>query len=147
MKTYILKPKLTFTTVTTTPTPGKTRDRATDALVAAIAPASPTPKRAFVLLPPGQPLPKAVIDPTKPLLKLGLDVHLEFIMAVAQKDHASPHAPRKFTNAQLIEQVCQWVVAVGSTEVLAGTLRASCAGSTWYELLPDLSDSRLPNVE
>jgi len=40
-----------------------------------------------------QPLPTAVIDPAKPLLKLGLDVHLEFIMAVAQKDHANPHTP------------------------------------------------------
>jgi hypothetical protein len=31
------------------------------------------------------------------MLKLGLDVHLEFIMAVAQKDHANPYAPRKFS--------------------------------------------------
>ena len=36
MKTYILKPTMTCTTVTTTPTPIKTRDRATDAIVAAI---------------------------------------------------------------------------------------------------------------
>ena len=35
--------------------------------------------------------------PAKPMLKLGLDVHLEFIMAVAQKDHANPYAPRKFS--------------------------------------------------
>jgi hypothetical protein len=32
---------------------------------------------------------------------IGLDVHLQFIMAVAQKDHANPHAPRKFTRKQL----------------------------------------------
>ncbi len=43
------------------------------------------------------------------MLKLGLDVHLEFIMAVAQKDHANPHAPRKFTRAQLVAQVRKWV--------------------------------------
>jgi hypothetical protein len=30
---------------------------------------------------------QAVIDPAKPMLKLGLDVHLEFIMSVVQKDH------------------------------------------------------------
>jgi len=59
--------------------------------------------------PPRQPLPTAVIDPTKPLLKLGLDVHLEFIMAVAQKEHAQPHAPRKFTNDELVAQVQRWV--------------------------------------
>ena len=58
-------------------------------------PAQPAP-----VLPPRQPLPRAVIDPTKPLLKLGLDVHLDFLMAVAQKDHANPQAPRKFTNEQ-----------------------------------------------
>ena len=59
--------------------------------------------------PPQQPLPCAVIDPAKPLLKLGLDVHLQFIMVVAQRDHASPQAPRKFTPDQLVEQVRQWV--------------------------------------
>jgi transposase len=64
---------------------------------------------ASAALPPRQPLPRAVIDPAKPMLKLGLDVHLEFIMAVAQKDHANPHAPRKFTNDQLIEQVRKWI--------------------------------------
>ena len=60
-------------------------------------------------LPPRQPLPRAVLEPSKPLLKLGLDVHLEFIMAVAQKDHANPHAPRKFTNDELVAQVQRWV--------------------------------------
>lgn len=60
-------------------------------------------------LPPRQPLPTATMDPSKPQLKLGLDVHLEFVMAVAQKDHASPHAPRKFTNAELLAQVRKWV--------------------------------------
>jgi transposase len=60
-------------------------------------------------LPPRQPLPRPVIDPGKPMLKLGLDVHLEFIMAVAQKDHAGPQTPRKFTNDQLVEQVGKWI--------------------------------------
>jgi len=63
-----------------------------------------------VSLAPRQPLPRATIDPNKPLLKLGLDVHLEFIMAVAQKDHANPHAPRKFTNDELVAQVQRWIV-------------------------------------
>jgi transposase len=61
------------------------------------------------IIPPRQPLPTAVIDPAKPMLKLGLDVHLEFIMAVAQKDHANPHAPRKFTREQLVAQAKKWV--------------------------------------
>ena len=61
--------------------------------------------------PPVQPLPRAVLDPQKPLLKLGLDVHLEFIMAVAQKDHANAQAPRKFTNDELVAQVQQWIAA------------------------------------
>jgi len=59
--------------------------------------------------PARQPLPTATIDPTKTSLKLGLDVHLEFIMAVAQKGHGALQAPRRFTNAQLLSQVQQWV--------------------------------------
>jgi transposase len=89
MKEYILKPIMTRPTVTLTPNPDKP----------AVRP----------LIPPRQPLPTAVIDPAKPLLKLGLDVHLEFIMAVAQKDHAHPHAPRKFTREQLVAQVKKWI--------------------------------------
>jgi len=89
MKEYILKPITTPPTVALTPNPDKS------AVVRN--------------LPPRQPLPTAVIDPAKPLLKFGLDVHLEFIMAVAQKDHANPHAPRKFTRAQLVAQVQKWV--------------------------------------
>jgi transposase len=89
MKEYILKPITTRITVAPTPNPDK-----------------PAVVR---IIPPRQPLPTAVIDPAKPLLKLGLDVHLEFIMAVAQKDHANPHAPRKFTREQLVAQVKKWV--------------------------------------
>ena len=59
-------------------------------------------------LPARQPLPTAVIDPNKPLLKLGLDVHLEFIMAVGQKDHSQPKAPVKYTNDELVAQVARW---------------------------------------
>ena len=50
-----------------------------------------------------------VLYPDKPSLKLGLDVHLEFIMAVVQRDHASPQAPRKLTPEQLVLQVQKWV--------------------------------------
>jgi transposase len=85
MKTYLLKPSMTSQTLT---------------------PAAPSDKPVVARsLPPRQPLPAAVIDSTKPLLKLGLDVHLEFIMAVAQKDHASPLSPRKFTRAELVAHV------------------------------------------
>jgi len=60
-------------------------------------------------LPPRQPLPAPILHPGKPSLKLGLDVHLEFIMAVVQREHAALQAPRKFTPAQLILQVQKWV--------------------------------------
>ena len=70
---------------------------------------APAGKPAARPLPPPQPLPRAVIDPARPLLKLGLDVHLESITAVVQKDHANPHAPRPFTNDQLLAQVQRWI--------------------------------------
>jgi hypothetical protein len=89
MKEYILKPILTPQTVSLTTSFDK--------------PAT------LKIFPPRQPLPTAIIDPTKPLLKLGLDVHLEFIMTVAQKDHANPHAPRKCTRELLVAQVKKWV--------------------------------------
>jgi transposase len=60
-------------------------------------------------LPPRQPLPAPILHPGKPSLKLGLDVHLEFITAVVQREHAALQAPRKFTPAQLILQVQKWV--------------------------------------
>jgi transposase len=89
MQEYILKPIMTPPTLRLTP------DYDKPAVVK--------------FIPPRQPLPNAVIDPGKPMLKLGLDVHLEFIMAVAQKDHANPHAPRKFTRNQLLAQVRKWI--------------------------------------
>ena len=81
MKTYILKPTMTPATLNRTPTADK--------------PAVGRP------VPPRQPLPTAVIDPAKPRLTLGLDVHLETIMAVAQQDHSNPKAPRQFTREDL----------------------------------------------
>ena len=60
-------------------------------------------------LPPRQPLPTPVLDPSKPLLKLGLDVHLEFSMVVVQPNHSNPKAPRKFTREELVAQVQQWI--------------------------------------
>ena len=50
-----------------------------------------------------------MLDPSKPTAKLGLDVHLEFLMVVAQRDHAAPQAPRKFTREQLVGPVPKWV--------------------------------------
>ncbi len=67
---------------------------------------APIPARS---LPPRQPLPTPVLYPDKSSLKLGLDVHLEFIMAVVQRDHAAPQAPRKMTPDQLILQVQKWI--------------------------------------
>ena len=89
MKTYILKPTMTPTTLTHTPALNK-----------------PAVARQ---IPARQPLPSATFDPLKPSLKLGLDVHLEFTMAVAQKDHASAQAPRKFSREELLTQVRKWV--------------------------------------
>ena len=86
MKEYILKPIMTPATLNLTPGLDKP-----------------------AVLPPRQPLPAPVIDPTKPMLKLGLDVHLEFSMVVVQPDHAQPKAPRKFSRQQLVAQVQQWV--------------------------------------
>lgn len=89
MKEYILKPSMTPVTVVPTLTADK--------------PGVARPA------PPRQPLPRPVLDPARPSLKLGLDVHLESIMAVAQRDHASPQAPRPFSRAQLVAQVQRWV--------------------------------------
>jgi hypothetical protein len=72
MKTYLLRPFMTPATQSSSPAVGK--------------PA----------VPPKQPLLSPVVDPTRPRLCLGLDVHLESIMAVAQRDHAGPQAPKKF---------------------------------------------------
>ena len=96
MKTYILKPTMTFTKVTNTPSPHK------PVVTPVVTPSPPLHKP---VLPAAQPLPKPVLHPDRPTLKLGLDVHLEFIMALAQRDHASPLAPRKFTPDQLVLQV------------------------------------------
>src|SRR5436190_18759601 len=85
MKTYLLKPHMAAATLTSLPVINK--------------PAS---------VPARQPLPRPVIAADKPMLKAGLDVHLEFIMAVVQRGHASPQAPRKFTREQLVAQIQRW---------------------------------------
>jgi len=56
-----------------------------------------------------QPLPRPVVAAGQPMLKLGLDVHLDFIMAVVQRDHGTPQAPRKFRREQLVGQIQKWV--------------------------------------
>jgi len=63
------------------------------------------------VVPARQPRPTATIDPTKPGLKLGLDVHLEFTMVVLQKGHGALQPPRKFTRRELVAQVQQWGAA------------------------------------
>src|ERR1039457_5606313 len=87
-KTYLIKPTQTLNTIT---------------------PNAAEHKPAPVPLPPAQPLPTPVLHPDRPMLKLGLDVHLDFLMAVTQRGHVSPQAPRMFTPDQLVEQVRKWV--------------------------------------
>ena len=43
-----------------------------------------------------------------PQLKLGLDVHLSFIMVVVQEGHLTPKAPRKMDSFELIKAVRAW---------------------------------------
>jgi len=88
MKTYLLQPTMTATIVKPTAAQGK-----------------PAP----AVVPPFQPLPSPLVIPDQRSLFLGLDVHLESIMAVVQRNHSSPLAPRKFTREQLVEQVRKWV--------------------------------------
>jgi len=59
-------------------------------------------------VPARQPLPTATIDPTKTLLKLGMDVHLDFSMVVRQTGHGALTTPRKFTRTELVAQVSKW---------------------------------------
>lgn len=109
MKTYILKPTMTFKTVADASATLKPRDKESATITETIAPV-PKPKSALAAsLPPVQPLPKAVIDSTKPMIKLGLDVHLLFIMVAIQRGHTAPQAPRKFTNFGLAAQIKLWV--------------------------------------
>lgn len=106
MKEYILKPIMTPATLTPTPAPDKS----------AVGRSVPSP----------QPLPRAMMDPSKPQLKLGLDVHLDFIMAVAQPDHSNPRPPRKFTRTELVAQVGQWIAE--------GCQLFLCAGELWVRV-------------
>ena len=48
---------------------------------------------------------------SRPTLKLGLDVHLQWIMVVVQEGHQTPKAPRKFTRQELVGWVKEKVAA------------------------------------
>lgn len=117
---------MTLNTVTTTASldkpllpahPNTPQQRAARELTQSIAPTASVSPTVLALaastsaptLPPRQPLPTPVLYPDKPAIKIGLDVHLEFIMGVAQREHATPQAPRKFTPDQLVLQVQKWV--------------------------------------
>jgi len=97
-RVYVLKPLL----ATTTDPMAAIKTNISNVAVSMSPPAPRT-------LPARQALPTPLIDSSKPMLKLGLDVHLEFIMAVAQRGHASAQAPRKFTLEQLVAYVTQCV--------------------------------------
>ena len=100
---------MTLETLTDAPSSLKPRDEQLSRIADAIAP-PPNPKTGIAAsLPPRQPLPAPVIDPAKPMIKLGLDVHLLFIMAVAQRGHATPMPPRQFSPAALCQQIQRWV--------------------------------------
>jgi transposase len=103
IKTYFLKPTMTLNTLTTT--------AGLDKLLLPTSPnvLPPAASTSLKTLPPRQPLPTPVRYPDKPSIKLGLDVHLEIIIGVAQREHAAPQAPRKFTPDQLVLQVQRWV--------------------------------------
>ena len=68
MKTYILKPTMTLTNVSTTAPAHKP-------VVAPIM--MPRPPAQKPVLPARQPLPTPVLYPDRPTIKLGLDVHLQ----------------------------------------------------------------------
>ena len=117
MKTYILKPTMTLKTISSASDLLKSPDRhdprdpanlQAKQITEAIVPAPKPSQGLGVSLPPRQPLPKPLIDPHKPLIKLGLDVHLNFIMVVAQKGHATPMPPRKFSSSELRQQIQRW---------------------------------------
>jgi len=107
MKTYFLKPVMTPSSVAAAPTVLKRNDPDPTAPVSAFD-AKTSPRCQPINLRPRQHLPRAVIDPSKLMLKLGLDVHLDFIMAVVQRGHSTPQVPRKFTRQQLVAQVQRW---------------------------------------
>ena len=126
IKTYYLKPTMTLNTLTTPstwdkpglrPHPNTPQHRAARAIADDLVPIPPASPDAIAItapiparsLPPRQPLPTPVLYPDKSSMKLGLDVHLEFIMAVVQRDHAAPQAPRKMTPDQLVLQVQKWI--------------------------------------
>jgi hypothetical protein len=116
MKEYILKPIMTPATLNRTATADKS------------VVARPVPAR--------EPLPTATIDPTKPTIKLGLDVHLEFIMAVVQRGHGALQSPRKLTPSDALSR-CE---TTGDRSEKTKTLRrVRC--SDW---LADMSESMRP---
>jgi hypothetical protein len=69
-----------------------------------------------------QALPVPVRYPKQLAPKLGLIVNLEFIMAVAQRDHAAPQPPRMFTLEQLVAKVARWT----AEELAAYCMVESC---------------------
>lgn len=98
---YVLNPAISYLLPTTDSMTAVKANISNLTAAVSSPPARPLPAR--------QPLPTPVIDPAKPMLKLGLDVHLEFIMAVIQRGHASAQTPRKFTLDQLVAYVTQCV--------------------------------------
>jgi transposase len=59
---------------------------------------------------PHQPLPSPKIDPSKPRICLGLDVHLGSTTGVSQKGSSGPAAPRKYNaREELLQRIRAWV--------------------------------------
>jgi hypothetical protein len=77
-----------------------------------------------------------VIDPAKSMLKLGPDVHRDFIMAVVQHAHAPPKAPRKLSRHELLEYVKR--VAAEGLQIFCVQARVKVASVPVSRFTPEL---------
>ncbi|MBE7493931.1 MAG: IS110 family transposase [Verrucomicrobiaceae bacterium] len=92
---------------------------------------------------------------TRPVIKIGLDVHALFYMAVAQHDHATPGAPRRFTPEQFVPWVSSLITAGHEVHVVYescgfgfGLQRAlTAAGATCHVISPQALDESRSGVK
>lgn len=92
---------------------------------------------------------------TGSLIKIGLDVHVQFYVAVAQQDHATPGAPRRF----LPEQFVPWVRTLLAAGHEVHVVHESCgfgfglcreligAGAACYVISPQALDEARSGVK
>ena len=92
---------------------------------------------------------------SRAVIKIGLDVHALFYMAVVQQDHATPGAPRRFTPEQFVPWVSSLLTAGHEVHVvyescgfgfgLQRTLTA--AGASCYVISPQALDESRSGVK